>query len=221
MWITYVSFVVVFLGWSTLHFFLDVYCPFVLQYKYIPQVTSNELVQIYKKVVPLTLFNLFVTHPFCYWCLFHFLQIEYNDFSFWNAVITIIIVTLIYDAIVLYIHTLLHHPTVFPWIHKKHHEMKVTVALGGLFMHPLEHILINIVPPFIGLMIMNIIFTHHIYTLTFLSMVGAYGACSSHCGYFSDHHKHHITYGPPFSALGIWEKKIVASKRKCQPQNIY
>src|SRR5689334_16188125 len=102
MWITYISFVVVFLGWSTLHFFLDVYCPFVLQYKYIKVlaeaptgVNSNELVQIYKKVVPLTLFNLFVTHPFCYWCLFHFLQIEYNDFSFWNAIITIIIVTLI------------------------------------------------------------------------------------------------------------------------------
>ena len=46
-------------------------------------------------------------------------------------------------------HRILHRPSIYPYIHKIHHEYKVSVAIASQYMHPIEF-LILITPAGIG-----------------------------------------------------------------------
>jgi len=42
-------------------------------------------------------------------------------------------------------HRLLHHPKLYPYIHKKHHEYGITISIAAEYAHPIEFIFGNIV----------------------------------------------------------------------------
>jgi len=42
-------------------------------------------------------------------------------------------------------HRLLHHPKLYPYIHKIHHEYNITVSLCAEYAHPFEFLVANIV----------------------------------------------------------------------------
>ena len=44
-----------------------------------------------------------------------------------------------------WIHRMLHTPWLYKHIHKKHHEFKITVGISSINVHPLEHVLCNII----------------------------------------------------------------------------
>lgn len=49
-------------------------------------------------------------------------------------------------------HRTLHHPALYSWIHKTHHEFKITVVFAFEYSHPIEtvaNILTVTIPPFI------------------------------------------------------------------------
>jgi len=41
---------------------------------------------------------------------------------------------------------LLHHATVYKYIHKKHHEWKAPIGVTAVYAHPVEHIVSNLLP---------------------------------------------------------------------------
>jgi sterol desaturase/sphingolipid hydroxylase (fatty acid hydroxylase superfamily) len=40
----------------------------------------------------------------------------------------------------------LHNPLIYRKIHKQHHQYKNPIASADIFMHPIEYILLSIVP---------------------------------------------------------------------------
>jgi len=48
-------------------------------------------------------------------------------------------------------HKLLHHPKLYPYIHKVHHESKSTISLSAIATHPAEYFLGNVIPTAMGI----------------------------------------------------------------------
>ena len=43
-------------------------------------------------------------------------------------------------------HRILHHPRLYPYIHKIHHEHKITISIAAQYAHPLEFVFGNLLP---------------------------------------------------------------------------
>ncbi len=45
---------------------------------------------------------------------------------------------------------LLHHPRLYKYVHKKHHEWTAPIGWVAVYAHPVEHIISNMLPPVMG-----------------------------------------------------------------------
>jgi len=52
-------------------------------------------------------------------------------------------------------HRMLHRPSIYPYIHKIHHEHKVTIGMAAYHAHPLEFIFGNVLPSIVGPLILK------------------------------------------------------------------
>lgn len=62
----------------------------------------------------------------------------------------VIFCMIIEDVAFYFNHRLLHHPKLYPSIHKIHHENKVNYCLAAIHTHPVEYIVGNVFPMIIG-----------------------------------------------------------------------
>ena len=54
------------------------------------------------------------------------------------------------DLLFYWAHRLLHLPSVYPYIHKRHHEFKDTISIASEYAHPVESFLANTLPTVAG-----------------------------------------------------------------------
>ena len=52
-------------------------------------------------------------------------------------------------------HRTLHHPALYPYIHKIHHEQRITISFAAYYAHPLEFIFGNILPTVTGVLLLG------------------------------------------------------------------
>lgn len=78
-----------------------------------------------------------------------------------------------------YSHRWLHHPSVYKYVHKRHHEWQTPIALTAVYCHPLEHLLSNIIPVFIGPIVMG---SHNLASYIWIGYVIT-ETISAHSGY--------------------------------------
>ena len=57
---------------------------------------------------------------------------------------------LLEEVIFYYIHRALHDNRIYRFIHKKHHEFTAPVGMAAIYAHPVEHLLVNLLPVFAG-----------------------------------------------------------------------
>lgn len=120
------------------------------------------------------------------------------------------VVFLIFEEIGFYYsHRVFHHPRVYRYIHKIHHEWTAPISVVAIYCHPLEHLFANILPAVIGPVVMG----SHVATLMLWIHVAQTSAIISHCGYHlpflpspEAHDFHHLKFTNNFGTLGILDR---------------
>jgi len=65
---------------------------------------------------------------------------------------------LVEDTVFYWLHRGLHHPAVYKYIHKRHHEFKATIGVASEYAHPVEGIVSNLFPFVLGPIIIGRLF---------------------------------------------------------------
>ncbi|KAF3932909.1 hypothetical protein ABW20_dc0100411 [Dactylellina cionopaga] len=143
----------------------------------------------------------------------------------WYEVVRDIAFSLVLREILFYYsHRVLHHPRLYPKIHKIHHRFTAPVALAAQYAHPIEQIVANILPITIPPQLLN----SHILTFWMFMAYELVETTTVHSGYdfFRNaakmHDLHHEKFLIYFGAIGVldWlhgtDGSKMAAKRKAK-----
>lgn len=123
------------------------------------------------------------------------------------------------DLVFHFSHRMLHHPRLYPHIHKIHHEHKVTVSFSSQYAHPIEYIFGNVLPATVGPLILDT--RMHFTVASTWYFLRSLESCEGHSGYefpwspfrllpfgidFGYHEYHHShNIGNYSSFFSIWD----------------
>lgn len=86
---------------------------------------------------------------------------------------------LVREVLFYYSHRMLHHPSLYRHIHKRHHEWQTPIALTAIYCHPFEHIVGNLLPVLAGPALLNShILVNHVWMLWVIMLT-----LNDHSGY--------------------------------------
>ncbi|MFN4146126.1 MAG: sterol desaturase family protein [Runella sp.] len=74
----------------------------------------------------------------------------YLDFDQYSAlwfVVSIVLVLFLHETYYYWLHRLMHHPKVYKWVHKAHHDSITTSAWTSFSFHPIESLLQAVILP--------------------------------------------------------------------------
>ncbi|NWY12354.1 FXDC2 protein, partial [Aphelocoma coerulescens] len=116
------------------------------------------------------------------------------------------IFTVVEEILFYYTHRLVHHPVLYKYIHKKHHEWTAPIGVVSIYAHPIEHIISNTLPVMTGPMIMG----SHIVSISAWFSLALVTTSISHCGYHLPflpspefHDFHHLKFNQCYGVLGV------------------
>jgi 4-alpha-methyl-delta7-sterol-4alpha-methyl oxidase len=104
----------------------------------------------------------------------------YSPLPSWQIVLRDFIVAIaINDTLFYWAHRLLHHKSIYKYIHKQHHRYKHSIGIASEFAHPFEDIVANILPTLLGCLLMG----SHLYTLMLWLFIRLLETLDAHSGY--------------------------------------
>lgn len=129
--------------------------------------------------------------------------------SFQWVLFEIAVFTMIEEIGFYYSHRLFHHPAIYKYVHKQHHEWTAPIGIVAIYAHPLEHIVSNLGPISAGPLIMG----SHLATTWLWFSIALTSTIISHSGYHlpflpspEAHDFHHLKFTNNFGVLGVLDR---------------
>ena len=175
---------------STFCFLLDYFVPQLRVNAH--QINRSIVLQNYKKMTPLVLFNLFAAYPFFQYVEPTMIQ-KYEPNTF-HPLINMFLWVVTTDFVFYTIHRALHTKYLY-FIHRVHHTFNYTYGMGAIYAHPIELYLGNLLPVAAPMVIFKIPY-RQCDTIVFFATL--FTIIVSHGGYKFDlssgHLYHHLKY---------------------------
>lgn len=155
-------------------------------------IDQNKIINTYKKVTKLVLFNVLVTNLFISFVLFNL--IEYLNCSYYFNIYSfpkLFIYKYLVDIPFYMFHKLFHNKYLYKY-HKVHHEIKAPIGISAFYQHPIDYIFGNSLPIYIPFILMTPDFISiHIWTFftIFATMYESHGGFSNLSEFHDLHHK--------------------------------
>jgi len=129
--------------------------------------------------------------------------------TFQWAVVELAVFSLVEEFCFYYSHRLLHHPRIYKYVHKMHHEWTASIGIIGIYCHPLEHVLSNLFPVVFGPILMG----SHLATTWLFFAIALFSTTVAHSGYHfpflpspEAHDFHHLKFTQNFGVLGVLDR---------------
>jgi len=122
----------------------------------------------------------YISYPLFNFCGMHFSRVLPNLAT---VAIQIVLFMLVEDTAFYWSHRMLHHPAIYKYIHKRHHEFKATIGIASEYAHPLEGIFSNVLPFMTGPLLVGYFWDLHVVTFWFWLFIRVVETTEGHCGY--------------------------------------
>jgi sterol desaturase/sphingolipid hydroxylase (fatty acid hydroxylase superfamily) len=127
----------------------------------------------------------------------------------WVVLLQLAALVLIEDILFFASHHTMHRKYFFKKFHWVHHEYRETIAIATHYVHYVEHIIGNLCPVFIGVLILQ----PHPFVILFWILLVVLNALHTHSGYafpwmsYAVHHDwHHYHVNGSYSAIGLMDR---------------
>ena len=110
------------------------------------KVNKKKFIKDTKHHLKVYFFNTLVLAPITVYVLAKISKMQYsfeNFPSFCNFIWPFFVLQFLDDFFFYWSHRILHHPQIYKYIHKQHHEFTVTLAWACIYAHPFEFIFGN------------------------------------------------------------------------------
>ncbi|XP_017489084.1 PREDICTED: fatty acid hydroxylase domain-containing protein 2-like [Rhagoletis zephyria] len=126
-----------------------------------------------------------------------------------RLVVDLVAFNLLREASLYYIHRGFHHPAVYQYVHKVHHQWQTPVALTAIYCHPVEHLGQNLLPVLLGPAVMG---SHNLVAYLWIGYV-IFESVYLHCGYQLPgcpispvfHDFHHLKFNVNYGVFGLFD----------------
>ncbi|KAH8336112.1 hypothetical protein KR074_003297 [Drosophila pseudoananassae] len=189
---------------------------FLRRYKIQPG--QNEPVDLKKlwNAVKVVIFNLTVVNVLTSWAVYELVYKTENSRdirqlpTFKRTIRDLVVFVILEEIMFYYAHRLLHHKSIYKYVHKKHHEWTSPIAAITLYAHPVEHIVANLMPVALSIAFLGT----HVALAWVIFALAIVNSMSDHTGYsfpwsggsVKFHDYHHAKFNYNYGVLGILDK---------------
>ena len=115
-----------------------------------------------------------------YFLSFYMVYMEFDPAEFDLKLCTFHITRYItFDTWFYWTHRAAHHPSIYRYVHKQHHEFYVPVSICAGYAHPLEDLVVNLGSTLVG----PVLFPSHVYTWAIYYALRMHETIDAHSGY--------------------------------------